>query len=269
MNTPFSWFIHKHFAQEMNQRLAILRHTPELIILMGADGDVSRALLAQRYPKAHFEEYDSRAQALQESLQQRKTEKIGFLDKLMGKNIPQFCQAIDAPLPEARADMLWANLSLTQTNDLPSTLAAWGQGLKTDGLLFLTHFGRDTLTEIRDYLAQHHIQCQAKVLIDMHDLGDIIYHHHFYDPVMDTAKLVLTYPQADLFWQDMHSTGLWTALQADDEPRARALITQAWQNGELSGITLETVFGHAVKKRVLPENESLVQFYPRAPKQSS
>lgn len=37
-------------------------------------------------------------------------------------------------------------------------------------------------------------------------------------------------------------------------------------DGRLARITLETVFGHAVKKLVLPQGENLVQFFPKGGK---
>ncbi len=63
----------------------------------------------------------------------------------------------------------------------------------------------------------------------------------------------------------MDTLGLWGSLRFDNEDEARAAINHAWQSGVFNSITLETVYGHAVKKRVLPENESLVQFYSKKP----
>ena len=103
----------------------------------------------------------------------------------------------------------------------------------------------------------------APTLIDMHDLGDMLFHHGFYDPVMDTAKLSLSYRAAATFWQDMETLGLWQALQLSDEAAARTVINNMWQSGKPVEITLETIHGHAVKKLLLPEGESAVQFFPR------
>ena len=61
MNTPERWQIHRHLAQNADERLQILTRTPERITLIGADADISRSLLAARYPQAAFVEYDPRA----------------------------------------------------------------------------------------------------------------------------------------------------------------------------------------------------------------
>lgn len=254
------YFLHQYFAEQTDSRLSLLRGVPEQITLIGADGDISRSLLAQRYPKASFTEYDHRADWLQAALAERKT---GLLAKLTGKHIPQHHQTLLTPLPEASADMLWSNLALVWADEIVPVLENWAQALKTDGLLFFSHFGSNTLFEIQSLLAEHEITCTAHTLVDMHDLGDMLWHHGFYDPVTDTSQVVLTYTQATRFWQDMHTLGLWQALQPSNPVAAQAIVDKAWLAGQLTQITLETVFAHAIKKLRLPENESLVQFFPR------
>lgn len=257
---PSDYAIHQYFAEQTDSRLALLRHAPSHITLIGADGDISRHLLATRYPEAVFVEYDHRADWLQAAASARK---ISLFAKLTGKKMIQHHQLITQKLPEASTTMLWANLALIHAHEIVPVLENWAQALKTDGLLFFSHFGVDTLPEIRELLAQHGITCAAPTLVDMHDLGDMLYHHGFYDPITDTAKLVLTYQKATTFWQDMHALGLWDALQPSDPVAAHMIVDNAWQSGALHQITLETVFAHAIKKLMLPENEQLVQFYSR------
>ena len=55
------WQVHRHLAEHADQRLTLVRNVPKHILLAGADADISRSLLAKRYPQAVFEEYDSRA----------------------------------------------------------------------------------------------------------------------------------------------------------------------------------------------------------------
>ncbi|HEZ3873022.1 TPA: methyltransferase, partial [Neisseria meningitidis] len=58
------WQVHRHLAEHTDQRLTLVRNAPKHILLAGADADISRSLLAKRYPQAVFEEYDSRADFL-------------------------------------------------------------------------------------------------------------------------------------------------------------------------------------------------------------
>lgn len=253
------WLIHRHLAEQTDERLQFVRSVPQHILLAGADADISRSLLAKRYPKAAFSEYDPRPEFLQAAAEGRKT---GLLAKLAGKAVPQHCQSMTAPLPEAAADMLWANLSLITAADSAAVFRNWARALKPDGLLFFTHFGIDSLQSLRTCLKTAGIDIRSPTLIDMHDLGDLLLENGFYDPVTDTARLELSYASPSAFWQDMDTLGLWSALGFSDEPAARALVGQQIAAGGFT-LTLETVYGHAVKKPVAPEGASVVQFYPR------
>lgn len=256
------WLIHRHFAERGDERLDFVKSVPQSILLAGADGDVSRSLLAARYPKAVFSEYDHRPDFLREAAARRKE---GLLARLSGKKpVAQHLQPADAPLPAACADMLWANLDLLSQDEILPVLRVWADALKTDGLLFFTHLGSETLPEIESRLKESGIRALKPALIDMHDLGDMLADNGFYDPVMDTAKLELHYRSAGAFWQDMETAGIWRAMGFDDEAAARAAVDGWWRQGvPVTKITLETVFGHAVKKQVLPEGEQPVRFLPR------
>ncbi|MDO4640245.1 MAG: class I SAM-dependent methyltransferase [Neisseria sp.] len=258
MNTD-RWLIHRHLAQHTDERLQLVRKAPQHILLAGADADISRSLLASRYPKATFSEYDLRATFLEAAAARRKN---GLLARLSGKIIPQHHQSMTDPFPEACADFLWANLSLITAPELPPVFRNWAQALKPDGLLFFTHFGIDSLQSLYACLKTHGIEVSAPSLVDMHDLGDMLLENGFYDPITDTSKLELSYASAASFWQDMEILGIWNALSFSDPDAARRLITQAIEAGNFS-ITLETIYGHAVKKAVLPEGASPVQFYPK------
>ena len=97
----------------------------------------------------------------------------------------------------------------------------------------------------------------------MHDLGDMLADNGFYDPVTDTAKLELSYKKAGTFWQDMETLGLWNALKFSNPQAAKEAVDKIFANEGRLNITLETVYGHAVKKLVLPQGENVVQFFPK------
>ena len=135
--------------------------------------------------------------------------------------------------------------------------------MKTDGLLFFTHFGRDSLNELTGRLKNAGITCEKPTLIDMHDLGDMLADNGFYDPVTDTAKLELSYRKAATFRQDMETLGLRDALKFSDPQAAEDYVDNIFNTEGRLNITLETVYGHAVKKLVLPRGENVVRFFPK------
>lgn len=246
--------IYAHLAAQLDSRLALLLQAPQHILLHGDDGGHSRTLLAARYPQARRSEMNVRAGGLSAG-------KSGWFGKMFGKKNPMIQHDWRMPLPEAQYDMLWSNLSLLQSNDVLGSLKNWAGALKTDGVLFFTHLGRDSLPEIRTLLAQQNIACAAPSLLDMHDLADMMHDNGFYDPVADTANVVLDYHNPAALWHDLDDLNAWVLLQTDDETAAREAVRQAAYSGSLKQLTLQTVFGHGVKKHIQPENERVVRFY--------
>lgn len=50
-------------------------------------------------------------------------------------------------------------------------------------------------------------------------------------------------------------------LQFNSEIDAVRILADAWQSNDIQNVTLELVYGHGVKKQVLPDNTAPVQFY--------
>ena len=253
------WVIHRHLAMELDGRLAIVRHAPKQIVLAGADGDVSRGLLAKRYPQAQLVLCDT-AEKVQAALA---LQPKNWLAKWKEKAVQQHIGNSNVDLPTMGADMLWANLSLPLADDLVQALENWSRTLKTDGLLFFSHWGADSFAEVRTLLAEQGVQCAAPTLVDMHDLGDMLFHHGFYDPITDTAKLCLTYENASSLHADWQALDVWRVLRPDSLTAAQQIVDAAVASGKLNQITLETVFGHALCRAKLNDGEQLVQFHRR------
>ncbi|PIT56291.1 hypothetical protein BHC44_01110 [Snodgrassella alvi] len=252
------WFLHAHLAATLDERLSILRQPPEHILLAAADGNESYRLLKMRYPHAQFQEFDSRDTYLQAAQAIRKT-KLSWWQKLNG-NLP--AQTISDQLPGNQdADMVWSNLGLIHQADPIAVIKNWAEALQPDGLLFFSHFGPDTLKEVLTLWRAEGIVVKTPRLLDMHDLGDMLYQHSFYDPVMDMNTLTLQYTRAERFIDDMRTAGLWQSLQFDNEIDAIRILAKAWQDNDIHNVTLELVYGHGIKKQVLPDNAAPIQFY--------
>ena len=255
--------IHAHIAEQMDSRLLLLRRQPQTILLHGADNDISRRLLAARYPHATFSEHDHREKWLQQAAQSRRAQS-SWLGKLSGKGqIPQSQLSPTFRLPENSAEMLWSNLILHHADNISDILANWSQALHDNGMLFFSHLGDQSLPEIRQILESRTLPYSAPTLVDMHDLGDALLEHQFYDPIVDTISLTLSYQSPTALLQDIAELGIWQALRPSDETTAQSLVQQAWQQGSLKTLTLEIIQGHALRKTLLPENTHLVQFLPR------
>ena len=73
----------------------------------------------------------------------------------------------------------------------------------------------------------------------------------------------MSYRKAATFRQDMETLGLWNALKFSDAQAADAFVDKIFETEGRLNITLETVYGHAVKKLVLPQGENVVRFFPK------
>lgn len=234
------WFLHAHTAATMDERLLAVKAQPQHIILAGADGDESYRLLKTRYPQAEFREYDSRTAYLHAAAANRKAVQT-LWQKLRHQHVPQ--TASDTLPDDEAADMLWSNLGLLHQADNAAELAAvferWAAALQPDGLLFFSHCGPDTLKELRALWQQHGIHVDTPLLIDMHDLGDALLQHGFYDPVTDMAPLTVQYTQPQRLIADMQVAGIWSSLHFDDEAAAVRVLENEWANNDVHDITIE------------------------------
>ena len=266
MNSSLSrqpdWFLHAHLAATLDKKLDILKNSPHKIILAAADGNESYRLLKARYPKAEFQEFDQREDYLYWSQETRKAEQK--LWQKLSSHLP-VQQATNQLPPTEQADMIWSNLGLIHQTDPIHVIENWAEALQTDGLLFFSHFGPDTFLQLFEVWQTHGIIVRAPMLIDMHDLGDMLLQHGFYDPVMDMSKLTLQYVSVERMIEDMRVAGLWQSLQFEDEEEAIRILIQHWQSGEIHDITLELIYGHGIKKQLMPEHTATVQFYPQPP----
>ena len=160
-------------------------------------------------------------------------------------------------LPEVgdgAVQMVWANMMLHAVPEPSATLARWHRALGSEGYLMFSTLGPDTLRGLREVFADIGAPAPHPPFIDMHDLGDMLVHAGFADPVMDQEMLTLTWstPQAALaelralggHYDPQRFAGLRT-------PRwhARLLAALAARRGSDGRIALgfEIVYGHAFK----------------------
>jgi malonyl-CoA O-methyltransferase len=125
-----------------------------------------------------------------------------------------------------------------------------------DGFVMFSTFGPTSLRELRELYAQEAWGPPFHPFADMHDLGDLLVHAGFADPVMDQELLTLTWstPQAAL--DELRTLGgnLHAARHAGlRTPRWRErLLAQLERRTDADGriaLSFEIVYGHAVRPR--------------------
>ncbi|MGB8517060.1 MAG: malonyl-ACP O-methyltransferase BioC, partial [Gallionella sp.] len=165
------------------------------------------------------------------------------------------CADVEAlPIASSSLDMVWSNLAVQWCNDLPATLVDLHRVLKVEGLLMFSTFGPDTLKELRQ--AFHGVDGHNHLnrFADMHDIGDMLSHGGFAEPVMDMEYLTLTYDDVRSVLHDLKAIGANNATAG----RGQGLMGKhAWKmlvenyetlrrDGKLPA-TYEVIYGHAWK----------------------
>jgi len=257
--------LQREICMRMLERLEYIKLQPERILDAGSGTGWGTRRLAQRYPAAQVIALDIAIGMLQ-AAQGRSS----WWQKLFGGTKQmQVCGDIEAlPLAAKSVGMVWSNLAVQWCNDLPATFAELHRVLKVDGLLMFSTFGPDTLKELRQAFNGVDGHNHLNRFADMHDIGDMLVHSGFAEPVMDMEYLTLTYDEVRGVLQDLKAIGAHNATSG----RARGLTGKnAWarlvenyerlrSNGKLPA-TFEVVYGHAWKPqpRMTKEGEAIIR----------
>lgn len=244
-------WLHAEVARRMAERLDIIKLKPSLILNWGADLSASIELLQQAYPEAQQWLVDRWAVQQQRNLQRLQRP---WWRRLGGQARLSALSAVN--VPDAQAQMLWANLNLHASEDVQALLRRWQQWLAVDGFVMFSCLGPDSLRELRELYAELGWGLPMPAWQDMHDIGDQMVEAGFADPVMDQERLTLTWADSAALLKDLRALGGNTAPSRHTglrTPRWRARLEQALQqrlgdggSGRLC-LTLELVYGHAFK----------------------
>ena len=243
--------LQREVCSRMLERLEYIKLQPARILDAGSGTGWGTRQLAQRYPNAQIIALDMAISMLHIA-----RGRSSWWQKLFGgAKQTQVCSDVEAlPLAANSLEMVWSNLTVQWCNDLPATFVELHRVLKVDGLLMFSTFGPDTLKELRlafNGVDQHN---HLNRFADMHDIGDMLVHSGFAEPVMDMEYLTLTYDDVRGVLQDLKTIGAHNVTAG----RAHGLMGKnAWarlienyerlrSNGKLPA-TFEVVYGHAWK----------------------
>jgi len=243
--------LQREVCSRMLERLEYIRLQPARILDVGSGTGWGTRQLMAKYPSAQVVSLDIAMGMLQ--LARGRT---GWWQKLFSSQVsPMLCADVEAlPVAANSVEMVWSNLAMQWCNDLPATIVDLHRILKVEGLLMFSTFGPDTLKELRQAFhgvdAHNHLNRFA----DMHDIGDMLSHGGFAEPVMDMEYLTLTYEDVRSLLHDLKAIGANNATQG----RGQGLMgKRAWKSlienyeamrrdGKLPA-TYEVIYGHAWK----------------------
>lgn len=225
------------------ERLEYLRSPPSCILDIGCGTGAASHHLQSRFPDSEVIALDWSERMLQQMQ----------LRNGAGRNPRPLCADMhDLPLPSRSVDMVFSNLAMQWSSDLPSLFTGIRRVLKPGGMFLFSSFGPDTLMELRTAWAQADSQPHVNQFIDMHDIGDQLLASGFAEPVMDVDMLTLEYSDVTSLMRELKAIGAHNAAK-DRSPGLTGKIKfsrvleayEQFRREEIYPATYEVIYGVA------------------------
>ena len=243
-------WLHGEVARRMAEKLQLILCQPDLVLDWWSTQGAADALLAQAYPQARRVRVEPDAAWLARSREQARRPWWSALRRSAGA-VEVVAEADDiAP----GAGLIWSNMALHAVVDPIALFERWQRLLQVGGFVMFSCLGPGTLRELRALYQRLSWPAPTPGFIDMHDLGDMLVHTGFADPVMDQETLTLRWDNPRALLAELHSLGGNTApdrIKGLRTPRWRARLERelesiAAPDGTL-GLSFEVAYGHAFK----------------------
>ena len=243
-------WLHGEVARRMAEKLQLILLQPDLVLDWWSTQGAADALLAQAYPQARRVRVEPDAAWLARSREQARRPWWSALRRSAGA-VEVVAEADDiAP----GAGLIWSNMALHAVVDPIPLFERWQRLLRVDGFVMFSCLGPGTLCELRALYQRLGWPAPTPGFIDMHDLGDMLVHAGFADPVMDQETLTLRWDNPRALLAELQSLGGNTApdrIKGLRTPRWRARLERelesiAAPDGTL-GLSFEVAYGHAFK----------------------
>jgi malonyl-CoA O-methyltransferase len=248
-------WLHGEVARRMAERLAVIRLQPRALIDWWSFNGAAQALLQQAYPQARVLRVEA-----DEALLERGRSAVSsrwWSPRRWGG--PDIAWVAPAAVAAGGAQLLWSNMMLHLCGDPLALMQQWQRALAVDGFLMFSTLGPGSLTGLRQTYARLGWPAPHAPFVDMHDLGDMLVHAGFADPVMDQQMLTLTWPDAAALLRELRTLG-----GNADPSRSAGLRTPRWcerlctelqrlrgADGRLR-LDFELVYGHALRAAPKP-----------------
>lgn len=225
------------------ERLDIVKLQPKVVLDLGAGTGHASKALRHRYRGAEVIALDLSPGMLAQA--ERRQAWLRRFD-------PVIADAHRLPLQDASVELIFSNLLLEWCHDPDAVFQEIRRVLKPGGLLTFTTLGPDTLRELREGWRKVDPYTRVHRFIDMHDLGDALMRAGLAEPVMDTERLTVSYPDVDALMKELTDSG--SSNVAHGRPRGLTTKTrlQSLRNAVLAEpkagalpVSVEVVYGHA------------------------
>lgn len=250
--------LQREICDRLLERLDFMKLQPKRVLDMGTGTGYGLAHLHARYPGTEFSALDiapsmlkaARARMPQPTWAARAMSRLASVSSQARHLVCGDMERL--PFTTGSMDLVWSGLALQWARDLETTLKGVHRVLAPGGLLMFATFGPDTLKELRAAFASIDDAPHVNRFIDLHDIGDMLIHAGFVNPVMEMEILTLTYADLKTLMRDLKGIGAHNAASS----RRRGLfgkaawsrLEQAYESQRLEGrlpATFEVIYGHA------------------------
>lgn len=239
--------LQREVAERLLARLDLVRLQPQRILDVGAGTGYCTRALSARYKNAEVVALDI-APAMLQAARGRQT----WMQRWRGGQRFVCGDAEHLPLAANCVDLIVSNLTVQWCADLDAVFSEFWRILRPGGLLMISTFGPDTLSELRASWAAVDNAAHVSAFTDMHDIGDALVRARYADPVMDVEHFTVTYPDVVALMRDLKRIGAHNAALGRTRGltgKGRLAVLQAAyeayrRNGQLPA-TYEVAYGHA------------------------
>lgn len=194
--------LQREIESRLLERIEFQRHEPTVILDLGCGtGSASRSLAIQ-FPQAGVIALDWAPAMLAQA------GGAPGSDQQTPGGLRRLCADMHSlPLAARSTDLVFSSLALQWSYDLPAVFREFRRIMKADAMLVFTCFGPDTLHELKQAWRAVDDLPHVNDYPDMHDIGDELLAAGFREPVMDTERLTLEYPDVMSLMRELKGLG--------------------------------------------------------------
>jgi len=193
--------LQREIESRLLERIEFLRHEPATILDLGCGTGSASRVFAGQFPNAGVIALDWAPAMLREAAEiaHNHPNAAGF---------NRVCADMhDLPLAARSVDLVFSNLALQWSYDVPAVFREFRRIMKADAMLVFTCFGPDTLLELKQAWRAVDDRPHVNDYPDMHDIGDELLSAGFREPVMDAERITLEYPDVMSLMRDLKGIG--------------------------------------------------------------
>lgn len=236
--------VEQEVAARLLERLEFQRLTPQRIVDLGCGTGQASADLKSRFTKAEVIGLDV-SPAMLAQLRRRSR---------VLRRLRAVCADMSAlPLANQSTQLLFSNLAMQWCPDLSALFAEFRRVLTPGGMLLFSSFGPGSLQELGAALAEADATTQIIEFSDIFEIGDALMAAGFQEPVMDTERISVSYPDMDSLLRELEATGISAVLRGNSSlTEARDDLEKAYAPFKVEGrypVTYEIIYGTAFGPR--------------------